>query len=235
MVTGASQASSENCAHERRRRSVHPSPRSREPDVALRRGLTAQPQGVRSYAEVMDESNEATPPRRRRDADAGTELDPTSEGRNWRGAVIAVALAMGAAAVAGLVLTGMQDKAIYSKPVDELLAQKAKFTGRPVRVEGNLVHGSLVRRDSPCEYRFSIEKNGATLPVRFAQCVVPDTFRDVADLDVGVTVEGELQADSSFEASSVLAKCPSKYEMQQKKQNGEQMPHGPLAAATLPR
>jgi cytochrome c-type biogenesis protein CcmE len=92
-----------------------------------------------------------------------------------------------------------------------------------------------VKRDSPCEYRFSIEKNGTTLPVRFAQCVVPDTFRDVPDVDVGVTVEGELQADSSFEASSVLAKCPSKYEMQQKKQNGEQMPHGPLAAATPPR
>ncbi len=50
-------------------------------------------------------------------------------------------------------------------------------------------------------------------------------------MDVGVTVEGELQADESFVASNVLAKCPSKYEMQQKKQNGEQMPHGPLAEA----
>jgi cytochrome c-type biogenesis protein CcmE len=87
-----------------------------------------------------------------------------------------------------------------------------------------------VKRDQPCEYRFTIGKNGAELPVRFAQCVVPDTFRDVPDLDVGVTVEGELQADGSFEATSVLAKCPSKYEMQQRKQHGEQMPHGPFAA-----
>jgi hypothetical protein len=86
---------------------------------------------------------------------------------------------MGAAALATLVLTGMQDKAIYSKPVDELLAQKAKFIGRPVRAEGLLVHGSLTKRDQPCEYRFVIAKNGAELPVRFAQCVVPDTFRDV--------------------------------------------------------
>ena len=59
---------------------------------------------------------------------------------------------------------------------------------------------------------------------------MPDTFRDVPDIDVGVTVEGELQADDSFEATSVLAKCPSKYEMQQRKEHGEQMPHGPLAA-----
>jgi cytochrome c-type biogenesis protein CcmE len=174
----------------------------------------------------MDDPDEAAPPPRRRTEDARNTGD---EPRSWKGAAVAVGLAMGAAAIAGLVLTGMQSKAIYSKPVDELLGQKAKFLGRPVRAEGNLVHGSLVKRDQPCEYRFTIAKNGAELPVRFAQCVVPDTFRDVPDIDVGVTVEGELQADDSFTASSVLAKCPSKYEMQQKKQNGEQMPHGPLA------
>ena len=150
--------------------------------------------------------------------------------RAWAGPATAIAIAMGAAAIAALVLTVMQDKAIYSRAVDALLADKAKFVGRPVRAEGNLVHGSLVKRELPCEYRFTIEKNGATIPVRFAQCVVPDTFRDVAGVDVGVTVEGELQPDDTFEATSVLAKCPSKYEMQQRKQNGEQMPHGPLAA-----
>jgi cytochrome c-type biogenesis protein CcmE len=151
-------------------------------------------------------------------------------GPRWAGAAVAVGLAMGAAAIAALVLTGMQDKAIYSRSVDALLAEKGRFVGRPVRAEGNLVHGSLVKRDLPCEYRFLIEKNGAELPVRFAQCVVPDTFRDVPDLDVGVTVEGELQANETFEATSVLAKCPSKYEMQKRKQNGEQMPHAPLAS-----
>ena len=151
--------------------------------------------------------------------------------RRWGGIAIAVGLTMAAAAVATLVLTGMQDNAIYSRPVDALLAEKAKFIHRPVRAEGNLVHGSLVKRELPCEYRFSIAKNGVELPVRFAQCVVPDTFRDVPDTDVGVTVEGELQANDTFEATSVLAKCPSKYEMQQRKGRGEQMPHGPLAAA----
>jgi cytochrome c-type biogenesis protein CcmE len=157
-----------------------------------------------------------------------------STGRRWGGVAIAMGLAMGAAAIATLVLTGMQDKAIYSKPVDQLLAQKGKFLGRPVRAEGNLVHGSLVKREQPCEYRFSIVSRGIDLPVRFAQCVVPDTFRDVPDIDVGVTVEGELQADDSFEATSVLAKCPSKYEMKQRKQQGEQMPHGPLAGGAPP-
>jgi cytochrome c-type biogenesis protein CcmE len=168
--------------------------------------------------------DDRSPNRRRR----GDE-DP--ERKRWMGATVAVALAMGAAGTAALVLYGMQDKAIYSKPVDELLAHKARFLGRPVRAEGNLVHFTLVKRDQPCEYRFSIEKNGTELPVRFAQCVVPDTFRDVPDMDVGVTVEGELQPDDTFEASSVLAKCPSKYDMQQRKKQGEHMPHGPLAAS----
>lgn len=167
-------------------------------------------------------------------ADASPRLrrhrsDEEPERKRWVGAAVAVAIAMAAAAIAALVLTGMQDKAIYSKPVDELLAHKAKFLGRPVRADGNLVHGTLVKRDQPCEYRFLIEKNGTELPVRFAQCVVPDTFRDLPDMDVAVTVEGELQPNDTFEATTVLAKCPSKYEMQQRKQHGEQMPHGPLA------
>jgi cytochrome c-type biogenesis protein CcmE len=180
-------------------------------------------------------SEGATSVRARRD-----EVDASSRQR-WLGPVIAVGLAMGAGAIATLVLTGMQDNAIYSKPVDQLLAQSAKFMGRPVRADGILIHGSLARRDQPCEYRFTIARNGVELPVRFAQCVVPDTFRDVPDVDVGVTVEGELQANNTFEATSVLAKCPSKYEMQERKQRGEEMPHGlfaveqPAPAANAPQ
>jgi cytochrome c-type biogenesis protein CcmE len=158
--------------------------------------------------------------RRRRDGDG----EPGGASSRVR---LAIVLGLGAVAVGivGLVFAGMQDSAIYSKPVDELVANKSKFAGRPVRAEGNLVHGSLQRRDQPCEYRFVITKNGVDLPVRFPQCVVPDTFRDVPGMDVGVTVEGELQADNSFEATSVLAKCPSKYEMKQRQDNGEKMPH----------
>src|SRR5271155_5842405 len=155
-------------------------------------------------------------------------------GRRWVGPAVVVSLTMGAAAIAGIVLNSIQTTGIYSKPVDELLAGKAKFLGRPIRAEGLLVHGSLEKREQPCEYRFTITKNGASLPVRFAQCVVPDTFRDVPGLDVGVTVEGELRPDNGFEATSVLAKCPSKYDMQQRKQRGEEMPHGPLAASQFP-
>jgi len=152
------------------------------------------------------------------------------EGAARKRLLLVIPLLMAAAAIVALVLVGMQDKGIYSKPVDELVAQKAKFVGKSVRAEGNLVHGSLVKREDPCEYRFKIEKNNVEIPVRFAKCVVPDTFRDMPGVDVGVTVEGELRSDDSLEASAVLAKCPSKYEMKQKASQGEKAPH----AATMP-
>lgn len=147
--------------------------------------------------------------------------------------LLVIPLVTAAAAIVGLVLIGMQDKGIYSKPVDELVAQKGKYQGKAVRAEGLLVHGSIVKRETPCEYRFRIEKNGTEVPVRFAKCVVPDTFRDVAGMDLGVTVEGELRADGSFEANDVLAKCPSKYEMQEKQKNGEKAPHMAITPTSM--
>jgi cytochrome c-type biogenesis protein CcmE len=165
------------------------------------------------------------PARRRR------EEEEEDEGGARKRLLLVVPLLMAAAAIVALVLVGMQDKGIYSKPVDELVAQKAKFIGKSVRAEGNLVHGSLVKRDDPCEYRFKIEKNGTEIPVRYGKCIVPDTFRDVAGMDVGVTVEGELRSDDSLEASQVLAKCPSKYEMKQKASQGEKAPHASLPSS----
>ncbi|MEA2748980.1 MAG: cytochrome c-type biosis protein CcmE [Myxococcales bacterium] len=159
---------------------------------------------------------------RRRDRDRDADEDPEASRKRL---LLLVPLVMAAAAIVALVLVGMQDKGTYSKDVDVLIAEKAKFIGKPVRVEGSLVHGSLVKRETPCEYRFTIEKNGVEVPVRFAKCIVPDTFRDVPGVDVGVTVEGELRADNSLEANAVLAKCPSKYEMKQKAAQGEKMPH----------
>jgi cytochrome c-type biogenesis protein CcmE len=168
-------------------------------------------------------------PHRRRDRDV--EVDPQASRRRM---MLVVPLVAAAAGIVAIVLTGMKDNAIYSKPVDQLVAQKTRFLGRAVRAEGNLVHGSLEKRDTPCEYRFTISKNGTDVPVRYAQCVVPDTFRDVPGMDVGVTVEGQLLADNSFEATSVLAKCPSKYEMKDRANRGEQMPHAALDPNAAP-
>ena len=136
-----------------------------------------------------------------------------------------VVLLVMAGGIVALVMTSFKDAAVYSKNVDQVIAEGRSLGGRQLRVEGNLVHGSLTRRDQPCEYRFTIKGKDAQLPVSYAKCIVPDTFRDVPGMDVGVTVEGKLGSAGQFEATQVLAKCPSKYEMKEKQAQGEQMPH----------
>lgn len=146
-----------------------------------------------------------------------------TSGRNW---MLLGVLVMIAAGVGALVIFSFKDAAVYAKSVDQLVASKAQMAGRRVRVEGILVHGSLLKRDNPCEFRFKMEKNGATLDVRYAQCIVPDTFRDRTEADVGVTAEGELTKDGSFEATQIMAKCPSKYEEKNGKKTSAGDPSG---------
>jgi cytochrome c-type biogenesis protein CcmE len=167
----------------------------------------------REQREQRENDGLAVPIRKRRQAPEASK----------KGLLLVMALVGVGAGVVALALGGLKDNAIYSKPVDELLRDRTKYVGRPVRADGMLVHGTLKRRESPCEYKFEIEKSGQSIPVRYAQCVVPDTFQDVAGMDVQVTVEGELKADGSFEATSVLTKCPSKYE--EKMKAGEKNPH----------
>jgi cytochrome c-type biogenesis protein CcmE len=138
---------------------------------------------------------------------------------------LVAALLVIAGGILVLVLTSFKQSAVYSKSVDELIVSKDKVAGRNVRVAGVLVKGTLTRRDEPCEYRFEITKNNQTLPVRYAQCVVPDTFRDMPGMDVEVTAEGKLTPEGHFEATQIFAKCPSKYEMKEKAAKGEKAPH----------
>jgi cytochrome c-type biogenesis protein CcmE len=124
-----------------------------------------------------------------------------------------------------VVLTGFKQAAVYSKGVDELVRDKVRMQGRTVRVLGTLISGTLARRSEPCEYRFKLQKNNVDLTVFYPQCVVPDTFRDVSGVQVEVTAEGQLQTDGSFRASQIMAKCPSKYEMRDKSNQGQAPSH----------
>ena len=107
---------------------------------------------------------------------------------------------------------GFKEAAIYSTSVDQIVSNQEKMLGRKVRIEGELVPGTLRKRDKPCEYRFVIQAEGKRLPVRYPQCVIPDTFRDRPEGGVLVTVEGALTKDKGFQASMVMAKCSSKYD-----------------------
>lgn len=121
------------------------------------------------------------------------------------------------------------DAFVYSKLVHEVMAEPATFEGREIRVEGDLKPGSIQFQEHPCEYRFVITKHDREMPVRFPQCIVPDTFKD--GMGIQVTVQGKLGAEGGFLADQVIPRCPSKYEMKQRMDNGGKMPHAPVQAS----
>lgn len=113
-------------------------------------------------------------------------------------------------------------KAVYAYAVGDFVARPVRDT--TVRLAGALVPGSLCRSEAPCAYRFRMLDRplrvGAlgplepTLAVRYPSCIVPDTFRDIPGWEMNLSVEGTLCTGCHvFEASQVIAKCPSKYEM----------------------
>jgi cytochrome c-type biogenesis protein CcmE len=87
-------------------------------------------------------------------------------------------------------------------------SEKGEPKGR-FRVNGKVAPGTIERAASGRQVRFTIQDKdgGAALPVDFTG-VIPDTFVDEAD----VVVEGTRGPDGVFVATTLLAKCPSKYE-----------------------
>jgi cytochrome c-type biogenesis protein CcmE len=158
--------------------------------------------------------------------------DPAGNGRRWLG--LAIPLVLLAAAVTFLLVgSGASEAFVYSKLVDEVMGEPAAFAGRELRVEGELRQGSIRFREDPCEWRFVLFKAEHEMPVRFPQCVVPDTFRD--GMGISVTVQGRLEGNDRFLANQVVPRCPSKYEMDERLRNGEAVPHEATSPTEAPR
>jgi cytochrome c-type biogenesis protein CcmE len=167
----------------------------------------------------------------------GLVRDPTPEPpppKSRRNVGLLIGLLVAVGAMLALVFSSADDAAIYSVTVDKVMADRQNLIGRNLRVEGDLVKGTLRHRAEPCEYRFTMNRGGQELKVRYAECIIPDTFRDVPDMDVQVTAEGQLTEEGYLEATHIMAKCPSKYEMRQKKAAGESAPHDMLQPADVP-
>jgi cytochrome c-type biogenesis protein CcmE len=111
-------------------------------------------------------------------------------------------------AVGYLVLTGMQNTTVYYLTVGELQSRGAAALGRPVRVAGNVTPGSVEKLNGGLALRFTVEDESGSFPVVYKGGPVPDIFGE----QVQVVVEGKVQADGTFAADTLLAKCPSKFE-----------------------
>ena len=136
--------------------------------------------------------------------------EPGAARRRQLGLLVALLVIVGATVT--LFLFGFKAGSIYAAPVDEFLARSAELGNRRVRIEGELVPGSLLRRDSPCEYRFKVKSKDKVLEVVYAQCVVPENFVDRPEGGVIVTAEGTLNKAGTFDAASLTTKCSSRYD-----------------------
>lgn len=81
--------------------------------------------------------------------------------------------------------------------------------GDGVRIHGNVEVGSIVRDLDELNVVFRITDGEAVFPVHYGSLDLPDLFKDGAE----VVVEGRLDDRASVvEATSVMAKCPTKYQ-----------------------
>ncbi len=110
------------------------------------------------------------------------------------------------AVIAYLIFFGISSTQQYYLTVSELYSKEPAVTGQGVRVGGNLVQSSINQDVKDNRISFVISDGKHELPVNYGG-VVPDTF----DRATEVIAEGKLNPDGSFTASTVLAKCPSKY------------------------
>lgn len=106
----------------------------------------------------------------------------------------------------------------YYLTVSEFTQSGPRDDGDNFRINGKVQPGSIERLAGGARVRFVMTEGGAQLPVDF-EGIIPDTFVDDAD----VVVHGQLEADGTFRADELLAKCPSKYEAAA--ESGEEAPH----------
>ena len=116
------------------------------------------------------------------------------------------------AGVGYLVSTALGGSTVYYLTVSELRALPENRRSEPVRVAGHVAPGTIVGLGGNGPIRFAISDQAAgtqhvsPLPVVY-EGLVPDVFND----NIEVVVQGYYTGEQ-FEATMLLAKCPSKFE-----------------------
>lgn len=119
----------------------------------------------------------------------------------------------------------------YYQTLEEFHA--AAEPGRAVRVHGYVADGSIERDVAGKQVHFRVQSTpphaggeaGSTMPVTYASLETPDLFKDGAEVVVEGRLEGAAGA-TTFVATNLLAKCPSKFE-------GQEPPGSEPVGATL--
>ena len=116
-----------------------------------------------------------------------------------------------------LIATSFDESMVYYKTVEEVLDERARFEGEPVRINGLLVEGSVKHKPGTDEFRFTLSKNGKIIEVAYSG-ILPDSMEPGRELVVQGTLE---KGSDCLNASEILTKCPSKYEDVAKSKGGQ--------------
>jgi cytochrome c-type biogenesis protein CcmE len=122
--------------------------------------------------------------------------------------LIGGALVLGTAGY--LMATSIQDTGMYYLTPTELstkLDADPTFRNTGVKIGARVVPGSIQRVPGGREYAFRVTDGAKMFPVVY-RGIAPDTFTDGVD----VVVEGRMGEDGTFRATTLLAKCASRYE-----------------------
>jgi len=109
-----------------------------------------------------------------------------------------------------LMASSIRDTGVYYLTPTELstrLAADSIFRDVGVKVGARVVPGSIQRDPGGRQYAFTVTDGARTFPVIY-RGIAPDTFTDGVD----VVVEGRMGPDGTFRATTLLAKCASRYE-----------------------
>ncbi len=106
-----------------------------------------------------------------------------------------------------LVYTAFGDNGRYYLTVSEFFEDDSNMAGRPVRVVGTLAPESHVLPQGTLDHSFALMEGQSRLGA-FYSGVVPDLFDNEHS---EIVLEGSYQG-GTFHAESVIVKCPSKYE-----------------------
>jgi cytochrome c-type biogenesis protein CcmE len=118
-------------------------------------------------------------------------------------------------AVFYLISSGFKQSGVYYLEVHELIKDPTKYEAKGIRVSGDVVKGTIVKDAKNQHLEFVMaDGTGKQMNVVY-NGIIPDAFTE----DVQVIVEGKYHKDTNtFNASTLLAKCPSKYEAEVEKQ-----------------
>jgi cytochrome c-type biogenesis protein CcmE len=109
-----------------------------------------------------------------------------------------------------LMATGIRDTGVYYLTPAELAAKVGSdrsYYDVGLKMGARVVKGSIARDVASQTITFRVTDGSASFPVSY-RGLAPDTFTDEAD----VVVEGRLQPDGTFKATTLLAKCGSRFE-----------------------